>query len=163
MLLVNKTKGNFAFSCGLSSFCNICSHCTSVIAKTWKVCENSWRCWYTRALVTFRHVPKNKIWPWICWIGCLEKFIWILGLHCYRYSFFPWPLNLSLQPQFKCLVGFELCQKVFEREKVTLNECRPKRNKIGTFKTAREQFHDNKRDSKFNLWRKIKTDRAQCV
>ena len=65
--------------------------------------------------------------------------------------FFPWPLNLSLQPQFKCLVGFELCQKVFEREKVTLNECRPKRNKIGRFKTAREQFHDNKRDSKFNL------------
>ena len=52
--------------------------------------------------------------------------------------------GLSLQLQFKCLVGFELCQKVFERETVTLNECRPKKNKIGRFKTAREQ-RDSKR------------------
>ena len=52
--------------------------------------------------------------------------------------------GLSLQPQFKCLVGFELCQKVFERETVTLNKCRPKKNKIGRFKTAREQ-RDSKR------------------
>ena len=73
----------------------------SVIVNTWKVCENSWHCWYTRALVTFRHVPKNKIWLWICWIGCLEKSRRILGFHCYRYNFFPvaiktFPCNRSL-------------------------------------------------------------------
>ena len=86
------------------------------------------------------------------------------GVSLLPVQFFPvaiktFPCNRS----FKCVVGFELCQKVFERETVTLNECRPKKNKIGRFETAREQFYDDKRDSKFNLEKKTKTKRIQCV
>ena len=45
------------------------------------------------------------------------------GISLLPVHFFPVAIkNLSLQPLFKCLVGFELCQKVFERETVTLNE-----------------------------------------
>ena len=75
------------------------------------------------------------------------------GISLLPVQFFPVAIkNLSLQQLFKCLVGFELCQKVFERETVTLNEWRPKKNKIGRFKTAREQFYDNERDSKRTQW-----------
>ena len=86
------------------------------------------------------------------------------GISLLPVQFFPVAIKTFpfLQPQFKCVVGFELCEKVFERETVTLNECRPKKNKIGRFETAREQFYDNKRDSKFNLEKKTKTKRIQC-